>query len=257
VLKAVRRCPLGLRLPYPARLQLRFRAGASRITRVPTKVAVTYESVKKAGPYAEAVRMAGLEPVLVSVEESRSLEGLHGLLLSGGRDIDPKQYGQDPVLETQQPNPARDRMEIGLLGEALDRDLPVLAICRGLQLFNVYHGGTLVQHLAGDPHRTTVPLPDPSKPVHEILVSPETRLAAIVGAGKHPVNSRHHQAVDRVGSHIVVSATSVPDGIIEGLERPDKAFAVAVQWHPEDQVRSDETQLKLFQAFAAAVDGKI
>ena len=134
-----------------------------------------------------------------------------------------------------------------MLGEALDRDLPVLAICRGLQLFNVYHGGTLIQHLPGDPHRTKERPQDPSKPLHEISVAPDTDWLPFWARAGTPVNSRHHQAVDRLGSHIQVSAKSVNDEIIEGLERPDKAFAVAVQWHPEDQVRTDETQLKLFR----------
>lgn len=220
---------------------------------MPKKVAVTHEDLKKAEPYAAALRLVGLEPVLVSAEDARSLVGLDGLLLTGGRDVDPKRYGQDPVRETEPPNPARDRMEIGLLGEALDRDLPVLGICRGFQLFNVYHGGTLVQHLKGDPHRTLQRPKDRSKPMHAVSVAPDTRLAAIFGAGQHPVNSRHHQAVDKVGAHLRVSAKAVPDNIIEGLELPEKEFAVAVQWHPEDQVPGDEAQVKLFRAFADAV----
>ena len=224
---------------------------------MPKKVAVTYEDLKKAEPYAAALRRAGLEPVLVSAEDARSLVGLDGLVLSGGRDVDPRQYGQEPAPETQKPNPARDRMEMGLLGEALDRDLPVLAICRGLQLLNVYKGGTLVQHLKGDPHRPPErPRTDPAKPVHDVRVAADTRLAAILGAGQHPVNSRHHQAVDKLGAGLRISATSVNDGIVEGIELPDKEFVVAVQWHSEDQAAGDETQMKLFRAFAAAVDGR-
>ncbi len=220
---------------------------------MPKKVAVTHEDLKKAEPYAAALRLVGLEPVLVSEAEARSLVGLDGLLLTGGRDVDPKLYGQEPARETEPPNPARDRMESGLLGAALDRDLPVLGICRGLQLFNVYHGGTLIQHLKGDPHRT-VPRPkDPSKPLHEVQVAPDTMLAAIFGAGRHAVNSRHHQAVDKLGARLRVSAKAVGDEIVEGLELPEKEFAVAVQWHPEDQVPGDQTQLKLFRAFADAV----
>jgi putative glutamine amidotransferase len=219
-------------------------------------VAVTYEDAKKVGPYADALRLVGLEPVLLTADEPCSLKGLNGLLITGGCDIDPKRYGQERVPETQEPNPSRDRMEIGLLGEALDRDLPMLAICRGLQLFNVYHGGTLIQHLPGDPHRPPKRPADPSKPMHEIIVAPDTKLAAAVGAGKHPVNSRHHQAVDRLGAHLRISAESVKDGIVEGVERPDKEFAVGVQWHPEDQVPADETQLKLFRAFAEAVGSR-
>ncbi len=221
---------------------------------MPKKVAVTHEDLKKAEPYAAALRLVGLEPVLVSAEDARSLVGLDGLLLTGGRDIDPKQYGLEPVRETQAPNPARDRMERGLLGAALDRDLPVLGICRGLQLFNVHMGGTLIQHLKGDPHRTLPRPKDSAKPVHEISVELDTKLAAIFGAGQHAVNSRHHQAVDKLGSGLLVSAKSVKDGIIEGLELPEKEFAVAVQWHPEDQVPGDETQVKLFRAFAKAVN---
>jgi putative glutamine amidotransferase len=222
---------------------------------VPKKVAVTYEERKKAEPYVDAMRLVGLDPVLVSADDhERSLKGLDGLLLTGGRDIDPKLYGQEPVHETQQPNPARDRMEIGLLGEALDHDLPVLAICRGIQLLNVYHGGTLIQHLPGDPHRPPArPKADPSKARHNIVVTPGTGLAAILGAGQLAVNSRHHQAVDKLGHRVVVSAKAIVDGIIEGLELPDKDFVVAVQWHPEDQVH-DETQVKLFRAFAEAVE---
>ena len=200
------------------------------------------------------MRQAGADPLLVSADEAWSLKGVDGLLLTGGRDIDPRRYGQDPAPETEKPNPARDRMEIGLLGEALDRDLPVLAICRGMQLFNVYHGGTLKQHLAGDPHRTKKPPADPAKPVHEVVLAPGTKLAEALGDGTHPVNSRHHQAVDKVASHLVVSAKAASDGVIEGLERPDKRFAIAVQWHPEDQVLNDEAQKKLFRAFVEVAE---
>ena len=217
---------------------------------------MTYEDVKKAGPYADALRLVGLEPVLFSADEPWSLKGFDGLLITGGRDIDPKRYGEERAPETQEPNPWRDRMEIGLLGEALDRDLPILAICRGLQLLNVYHGGTLIQHLAGDPHRILPRPADPSKPMHEVSVAPDTKLAAVLGAGRHAVNSRHHQAVDKLGTNLRISARSVKDGIVEGLERPDKEFAVGVQWHPEDQVRADETQLKLFRAFAEAIGSR-
>jgi gamma-glutamyl-gamma-aminobutyrate hydrolase PuuD len=221
---------------------------------VPKKIAVTYADARKVEPYNEALRMVGLEPVPIKAEDSGSLAGVDGLLLTGGPDLGPLLYGQEPVPEAQKPDPERDRMEFRLLGEALERNLPVLGICRGLQLFNVYHGGTLIQHLPGDPHRTKKRPADVSKPMHEIRVTPDTKLAAIVGNGQHAVNSRHHQAVDRLGSQIQVSAKSVKDEIIEGLERPDKTFAVAVQWHPEDQVRTDETQLKLFRAFAKAVE---
>jgi putative glutamine amidotransferase len=194
--------------------------------------------------------------VPIKAGEPATLEGLDGLLLTGGRDIAPGLYHQEPVPETQEPNPDRDELELRLLREALARDLPVLAICRGLQLFNVCHDGTLLQHLAGDPHRTQPRPKDLSKPMHEIRVIRDTKLSAILGEGNHPVNSRHHQAVDQVGQKLRVSAESTKDHVIEGLERPDKTFVVAVQWHPEDQIPGDETQLKLFRAFADAVNGR-
>jgi len=223
---------------------------------VPKKIAVTYEDSGKVERYKAALQMVGLEPVPVKAGQRLAIDEVDGVLFTGGPDIEPKLYGQAPEPETQRPNPPRDQMELELLRGALERDLPVLAICRGLQLFNVYHGGTLIQHLAGDKHRSLPPLKDASKPLHEVQVAPDTKLAAILGEGQHAVNSRHHQAVAKTGTGLRISAKATEDGIIEGLERPDKKFAVAVQWHPEDQVRTDETQLKLFRAFAKAVDGE-
>ena len=211
-----------------------------------------YEDAKKVERYNAALRLVGLEPVLIKAGEPASLNEVDGLLLTGGRDVDARLYGQEPAPETDKPNPDRDRMELDLLREALDRDLPVLAICRGMQLFNVCHHGTLIQHIKSGAHRQEPA--DASKPAHQIVVVPRTKLAHILGEGEWAVNSRHHQAVDRPGDDLRISAKSEKDGIIEGLERPDKKFAVAVQWHPEDQVRTDETQLKLFRAFANAVE---
>jgi putative glutamine amidotransferase len=127
-----------------------------------------------------------------------------------------------------------------------------LAICRGLQLFNVAHGGTLIQHLDNSAFHV-VRGNDPAVPAHEIVVAADSRLASILGGGVHAVNSRHHQAVERVGAGLTVAARSTPDGVIEALERNDLPFAVAVQWHPEDQARSDLSQKKLFAAFRAAL----
>jgi gamma-glutamyl-gamma-aminobutyrate hydrolase PuuD len=212
------------------------------------RVGLTYSYPEKAEPYAEALRLVGLEPVLLAPGDAASIEGLDGLLISGGCDLNPKLYGQTPEPKTDQPDDRRDELESRLLSGALERDLPVLAICRGMQLFNVHHGGSLDQHRDGHEARSQ----DPSVPAHLVTVAPETELASIVGDGSHPVNSRHHQTVARVGNGLIVSARS-DDGVIEGLERPDKRFAVAVQWHPEDQASSDEAQRKLFQAFAQAV----
>lgn len=216
------------------------------------KAGLTFRSEHKAEPYAEALRRAGIEPILIAVDQPRSLAGMQGLLLSGGTDLNPARYGASPHPGNEIPDDARDELETRLLAEALAANLPVLAICRGMQLFNVAHGGTLIQHLenaaAHQVHGS-----DPAQPAHPILVEPDSRLGAILGEGAHSVNSRHHQAVERVGAGLRVTARSTPDGVIEALERDDRRFALAVQWHPEDQARRDAEQRKLFQAFAEAL----
>jgi gamma-glutamyl-gamma-aminobutyrate hydrolase PuuD len=214
------------------------------------KAGLTFREPHKAEPYAEALRQAGIEPVLLSPDHPRDLAGLQGLVLSGGTDLNPARYGAAAQPEDEEPDDARDDLETGLLNEALASDLPVLAICRGLPLFNVAHGGTLIQHLANSAVHV-VRGNDPALAAHQILVEPGSRLAAILGEGAHGVNSRHHQAVDKVGAGLRVTAKSIPDGVVEALERDDRRFALAVQWHPEDQVRRDAEQRKLFEAFGA------
>ncbi len=216
------------------------------------KVALTYNEPHKVAPYAEALRQAGIDAAPVSAEDRRKLAGWRGLLLTGGTDLNPALYGAGALPTDEEPDDARDLMEADLLREALEKDLPVLAICRGMQLFNVAHGGTLIQDLP-DARAHVVRGPDAALPAHEVIVEPGTRLADILGAGAHAVNSRHHQAVGRVGDKLRVSARSAGDGVIEGVEREDRRFAVAVQWHPEDQARVNAEQRKLFQAFAKAL----
>lgn len=213
------------------------------------KVGVTFRDRKKVEPYFEALRQVGLEPVGITPHEPGTLEGLGGLLVTGGKDVDPARYGQAKHPETDADG-ERDKLEADLLRKALDADLPVLAICRGAQLFNVVHGGNLIQHLASSGvHKA----PPEELDVHAVRVAENTRLAAIVGQASLRVNSRHHQAADDVGPGLVVSARS-DDGVIEALERPDKSFALAVQWHPEDRCRIDANDRKLFEAFAEAVE---
>jgi putative glutamine amidotransferase len=192
-------------------------------------------------PYIEALRAAGVELV-----EGTSTEGFAGLVLMGGTDVNPALYGESPDPQTEEPDDARDALECALIAEALERDLPVLGICRGLQILNVQHGGTLVQHTEG--HRVNTE--DKGVPAHPVEIVPDTRLAVIAGSKlKWYVNSRHHQAVAKVGKGLVISARDPRDGTVEALERPDKRFVVAVQWHPENQ----RDMAKLFCAFAAAL----
>ena len=215
------------------------------------KAGVSFGNAAKTGPYERALCDAGIQ----IVKNPTSLEGLDGLVLTGGSDVNPVLYGQERARECDTPDDARDELEMRLLREALEADLPVLAICRGLQLFNVFHGGTLIQHLpSSDVHQQRPQNAEPGRhpAVHAVQVKSKTRLAEIMGAGEHEVNSRHHQAVDRVGSGLVESAIA-EDGVVEGLELPDAAFAVAVQWHPEDRIAVSPPDQKLFEAFAAAM----
>ena len=201
------------------------------------RVAVTFGNETRLGPYLVALEEVGIE----AVRNPASLDSLDGLLLTGGSDINPARYGKDNA-GSEQVDDARDALEMRLLQDALAEDLPVFAICRGLQLFNVTQpGGTLLQDMDGHklPHHAT----------HHAEIYEGTRLAQIFGPGVHVVNSRHHQAVAQVGEGLVISAKS-PDGVIEGLEWPDLRFAVAVQWHPEDQMPQ---QRRLFESFREAL----
>ena len=219
------------------------------------RVALTFRKASKIGPYDEAVRLAGLEPVHFTPGTPRSLDGLDGLLLTGGSDINPARYGE-AANGSEGIDDDRDSLEAELLAEALAADLPVLAICRGVQFLNVAHGGTLIQHLPSvDVHdrRSREWQAGRHPAAHTVEVKAGSKLAAIIGAGGHEVNSRHHQAASRVGNGLVVSAMA-PDGVIEALERPDRMFVVGVQWHPEDRCLVSEADWKLFEAFAKAVN---
>ncbi len=217
------------------------------------RVAVTHGTKAgeaKIAPYETALREVGIEPV----RNPESLDSLDGLLLTGGADINPALYGQARVAESDAADDARDELELRLLREALAADVPVLAICRGLQLFNVACGGTLIQHLdSTEVHRQKPRNAEPGKhpAAHRVWVGPNTRLAGIIGAGGHDVNSRHHQAIEIKGDGLIVSAIS-EDGVIEAIEKPGAAFAVAVQWHPEDRIFASAADRKLFEALAAA-----
>ncbi len=160
--------------------------------------------------------------------------------------------GEARQPETEAPDSERDAIEFSLLEYALAQDLPVLAICRGLQVLNVFQGGSLIQHLnPPDRHQRTDG--DRSVAMHAVTIDPDSLLFTIAGTRTWQVNSRHHQAGKGVGKGLRVLAVDAEDGTVEALERPDKRFVVGVQWHPEDQAPKDREQAKIFQGFGAAV----
>ena len=214
------------------------------------RVAVTFGNEIKVGPYEDALREAGVE----SVRNPKSLDSLDGLLLTGGTDVNPVHYGQGRLRESESPDDRRDALELRLVREALAANLPVLGICRGLQLLNVALRGTLIQHLdSTDVHQQRPKNAESGMhpPAHKVWVAPDTRLAKIIGGGAHDVNSRHHQAIESIGEGLVVSAIA-SDGVIEAIEKPGANFVLAVQWHPEDRIFSSAADRKLFEAFATA-----
>jgi putative glutamine amidotransferase len=191
--------------------------------------------------YLTSLERAGGTPRVIDPAVDRVpdvLEECDGVLLTGGADVDPVHYGADERHPTLKLDAARDAFEIVLAREALARDMPLLAICRGVQLLNVAAGGTLVQDIPT--HRPSDLIHGQRQPVtstpHTVHIQPGSALARLIGAasdGQIPVNSRHHQAVDRVAPGFVVSAVA-PDGIVEAIERPGANFCVGVQWHPEN-----------------------
>jgi putative glutamine amidotransferase len=217
------------------------------------RVLIPYRHAKKLKAYEDAARVAGMEPEPVLTSGRLALDGFAGLLLMGGTDVNPQRYGEAAQAATDQADDERDEAELQLIDDAMEKDLPIFAICRGLQILNVYHGGTLVQHLSSaDRHASSGQ--NPASPVHAVTIEPGTLLADIAGASCWDVNSRHHQAAAEVGAGLRVSARDSEDGTVEALERPDKRFVVAVQWHPEDQVLTNPEQLKLFRRFADALE---
>jgi len=179
---------------------------------------------------------------------------LHGLLLTGGGDIDPALFGEAPHPTLYEVAPTRDALETAAVRLALERRLPILAICRGIQILNVALGGTLHQDVGTDPgtelrHSQQAPRDQPS---HKVQVAPGSRLAEVLGTDEVEVNSMHHQAVRAPGRGLVAVAWA-PDQIIEGVELDDRErFVLAVQWHPEELVSHSAPARRLFSALVDA-----
>jgi putative glutamine amidotransferase len=208
--------------------------------------------------YVRSVEQAGAVPVVLPPvspgDVPALLDRLDGVLLSGGVDVDPALYGQAPHAKLGRVNRRRDDFELALTREALRRDVPTLAICRGHQVLNVATGGTLVQDvpsLIEGAVKHDGPGPRWRR-AHRVEVKAPSRLREILGQDALSVNSIHHQAVDRVGEGLVVSALCPEDGVVEGLEMPGRRFVVAVQWHPESFWNRPDSFQPLFDAHAEA-----
>ena len=212
--------------------------------------------------YRQAVLHVGGEVRIVdaSMAAGEVIDGIDGLLLTGGEDIAPARYGEAPHPSVVDVDPGRDEFEIALVGEARRRNVPIFAICRGIQVLNVACGGTLVQDIPSEvagalEHRWTVPPHKPYDLAHEVWIDKDTLLARLLrerlsDTDACEANSRHHQAVKKVAEGFRVSATA-PDGIIEAIEDPSARFCLGVQWHPENFWRTGEFR-PLFEGFLEA-----
>jgi putative glutamine amidotransferase len=210
--------------------------------------------------YVHAIQKVGgtpiiLPPVLEIRDWQSVLERVDGILLSGGEDIAPTYYHQTPAAWMGGVDDQRDRSELSLVRAALERGLPILGICRGHQVLNVALGGELYQDITAQVSDTIEHAYVPGRPmensVHKVEIEAQSRMAEILAGTEFDVNSAHHQAVSKPGEGLRVVARA-SDGIIEGLEMPDRPFVVSVQWHPEAMVKIDPTMYPLFEAFVEA-----
>ncbi|HXE79860.1 MAG TPA: gamma-glutamyl-gamma-aminobutyrate hydrolase family protein [Vicinamibacterales bacterium] len=213
--------------------------------------------------YEESVRRAGGEPRVlpIGMPVEQALEGLDGLMLAGGEDVDPRFFNEPPHPTFRPAEPGRDEHETALVRAAVNAGLPVLAICRGAQVLNVAFGGSLVQDipsLVPNAANHNIESP-PSAIAHEVWMTRDSLLWTLMreateGEDTVQVNSRHHQAVARPGEGLVICGTA-PDGVVEAIERPGGSFCLGVQWHPENFWRTGEFR-PLFEGFVRAAEAR-
>ena len=221
---------------------------------------------RKLEDYRQSVLHVGGEVRVLdpSADATASLEGLDGLLLTGGGDVNPAKYGELPHPTLEEAEPGRDEFELALVSLARTQRLPILAICRGAQVLNVAYGGTLVQDIPSQvpgalPHKLEVPPHQAFELAHEIWLDKDTLLSRLMrerlsDTDACEVNSRHHQAVLQLAPGLIVSATA-PDGVIEAIEDPAAGFCLGVQWHPENFWRTGEFR-PLFEGLLEATAKK-
>ena len=212
--------------------------------------------------YSEAVRFWGGAAVLIPVAQNREtlqtiLRRLDGLILSGGPDINPKFYGEQPLPGLEEIDEDLDRMELEATRIAFARNLPILAICRGIQVLNVSQGGTLYQDIPTQVRESILHTQkaDKKTTTHATRIEAKTLLFRVVGRKEIWVNGRHHQAVKDVAPGFVVTARAT-DGVVEAMEHSSKRFVIGVQWHPEGNWRDDPYSRRLFRAFVRAAQSR-
>jgi putative glutamine amidotransferase len=208
------------------------------------------------GDYCRSLVLAGGAPVLIPLELNEGAyraiyERLDGIMFPGGVDVAPHLYGQEPHPQLGQVDDALDETELLLAQCALADRIPVLGICRGIQLLNVAAGGSLYQDIAAQVPQTLSHACPNTPYAHRVDIEPETRLASALGVLSCWTNSRHHQAIQDIAPSFAVTAHA-SDGIIEGIEIKGAPFFVGVQWHPENLAPTDPQMLGLFRAFVQA-----
>ena len=220
-------------------------------------IAITSANLRNSEDYVQVMEALGAKVRVITPETSGSIQelmhGIGGLLLSGGPDVDPTLYGEtpDPNARLDVCRPLDD-LELRVLDYSLEHDMPVLAICRGMQLLNVAFGGQLIQNLSGHQEEHADEEPTPSQ--HLIYLAPGAKAAAVIGsAGFFRVNSLHHQGLREAqrSPQLMSTAYSIDDGLIEGLESPQHSWVIGLQCHPE---RQDEVPRSFSNLFAAFLD---
>jgi putative glutamine amidotransferase len=200
--------------------------------------------------YIESLKRAGAVPVLIPPQPENAadlIETLDGILLAGGDDCDPAEYGEEKHPSCEPMDPRRQKNDLGLAKLARERGIPTLGICLGVQVMNVAAGGTLIQDIISDIDHASEPS---DRHRHDVHIDASTKLGRILGNQELNVNSSHHQAIGRVADGLRVTAKA-PDGIVEGLEDPSHPFYVGVQWHPED-MPGESSASSIFGAFVEA-----
>jgi putative glutamine amidotransferase len=205
--------------------------------------------------YSQAILHAGGAPVIIPAAQDRRslaaiLDSVQGIILSGGPDIHPRRYGEEPLAGLGEVDEALDHMELMAAELAIEKDLPLLGICRGIQVLNVALGGTLYQDIPFQVPESICHTPKTDKAVntHTVRIEAGSRRHKIIGKRELWVNGKHHQALKSIAKGLAVAAQA-KDGVVEAVELPAKRFVVGVQWHPEGTWREDIYSQKLFQAF--------